>query len=482
MRWRAPIAGLLGFAVSAAMYACIRSEAAQPPAAQPSSQSQPTARPANQPAQTPGRGQAPATPAGQTGRGRQGPTKYVIQRPEDPIIHLNPDADLTAFVRPRDMSKDPKREPGPVPVPPGIPTFFRAPIAFTPEDLKAGKVDVAFIGAPLDMGSGMRGAGWGPRGLRAWDPRPYGIGSGGGGSAVPTPTSGPSGGAIVSGVASNPSATSPPINSGRSPNMHVMLDPFAVLNVVDYGDAPIDNMSTERTLEPVRAKVREIAATGTIPFIVGGDHSLEYADVAGLADVHGKGKIGVIHFDSHFDASPASAHLISHGQPVRRVVEEGHVLGKNYIQVGLRGYYPNEEGFRWMRQQGFRYHTMAEVDRDGWDAVMKRVITEALDGPEKLHLSFDIDVIDPAYAPGTGTPEPGGPTPREMFPLVRNLCAQKNVIGMDLVEVAPRLDPGYVTLLVANRILKECLTGIAMRRRGITERNYLSPLVVDWRP
>src|SRR6478672_2889741 len=134
---------------------------------------------------------------------------------------------------------------------------------------------------------------------------------------------------------------SPPSPSSGAPNMHVMLDPFQVLNIVDYGDAPVDNMSTERTMEPVRAKVREIAATGTIPFIIGGDHSLEYANVAGLADVHGKGKIGVIHFDSHFDASPLrGAHLISHGQPVRRVVDEGHVLGKNYIQVGLRGYYP----------------------------------------------------------------------------------------------------------------------------------------------
>jgi agmatinase len=429
-------------------------------------------------------GQTPAATSAQAPAPAPSPTpspQYVIQYPEDPVVHLNSAADLTAFVRPRDRSKDPKRDPGPIPVPPGVPTFFRAPIALTPEDLKAGKVDVAFLGAPLDMGSGMRGAGWGPRGLRAWDPRPGGYG--GPTDAPPPTTTTQAGGPPAANVSTSQGAATPPNPSSGSPNMHVMLDPFQVLNIVDYGDAPIDNMSTERTMEPVRAKVREIAATGTIPFIVGGDHSLEYANVAGLADVHGKGNIGVIHFDSHFDASPLrGAHLISHGQPVRRVVDEGHVLGKNYIQVGLRGYYPNEEGFRWMRQQGFRYHTMAEVDRNGWDAVMKRVIAEALDGPEKLHLSFDIDVIDPAYAPGTGTPEPGGVTPREMFPLVRNLCALKNVVGMDLVEVAPRLDPGYVTLLVANRILKECLTGIAMRRRGLTEPNYLSPLVVDWRP
>jgi agmatinase len=437
--------------VSAALPACGRGEAGEPAVQPPAAAQQPTPPTGGNQASAPGQAQ--------TGPQDEKPTVYIIQRPEDPVIHLNKDANLAAFVRPRDTSRDPKREAGPITVPRGVPTFFRAPIAHTPDDLKAGKVDVAFLGAPLDMGTGMRGAGWGPRGLRALDPRPGGV-----------PESLPD----------TPPGTKPSA-SGRSPNLHVMLDPFSVLNVVDYGDAPIDNMSTERTLEPVRAKVREIAMTGTVPFIVGGDHSLEYANVAGLADVYGKGNIGVIHFDSHFDASPATSHLIGHGQPVRRVVDEGHVLGKNYIQVGLRGYYPDENGFLWMRKQGMRYHTMAEIDRDGWDAVMTRVLAEALDGPEKLHISFDIDVIDPAFAPGTGTPEPGGPTPREMMPLVRNLCAQKNVVGMDIVEVAPLLDPGYTTTLVANRILKECLTGMALRKKGITERNYLSPLTVNWR-
>ena len=449
--WPVAVTAAYMIVVSAVLPACRPGEAGEPAVGAPSAALQP-AKPASG-------AQAPAPGQPQTPPQEEKPTVYVIQRPEDPVIHLNKDANLTAFVRPRDTSRDPKREPGPISVPRGVPTFFRAPIAHTPEDLKAGKVDVAFLGAPLDMGTGMRGAGWGPRGLRALDPRPGGV-----------PESPPD----------TPPGTRPSA-SGRSPNLHVMLDPFSVLNVVDYGDAPVDNMSTERTLEPVRAKVREIAATGTVPFIVGGDHSLEYSNVAGLADVYGKGNIGVIHFDSHFDASPAGTHLMSHGQPVRRVVDEGHILGKNYIQVGLRGYYPDENGFLWMRKQGMRYHTMAEIDRDGWDAVMTRVLAEALDGPERLHISFDIDVIDPAFAPGTGTPEPGGPTPREMMPLIRNLCALKNVVGMDMVEVAPLLDPGYTTTLVANRILKECLTGMALRKKGITQRNYLSPLTVDWR-
>ena len=184
---------------------------------------------------------------------------------------------------------------------------------------------------------------------------------------------------------------------------------------MDYGNAPIDVMSVEHSMPPVRKLVREIAATGAIPFVIGGDHSLEYPNVAGVTDVHGKNNVGVIHFDAHFDAAhpdEMGGHLISHGQPVRRLIEDGHILGKNYIQVGLRGYWPGEEGFRWMRKHEFRYHTMAEIERDGWDMVMTRVLAEANDGPEYLYVSFDIDVLDPAFAPGTGTPENGGLTPQ----------------------------------------------------------------------
>jgi agmatinase len=122
---------------------------------------------------------------------------------------------------------------------------------------------------------------------------------------------------------------------------------------------------------------------------------------------------------------------------------------------------------------------MAEIDRDGWDTVIKRVITEAADGPDYLYISFDIDVLDPAFTPGTGTPEPGGLTPREVFPLVRRLCAENNLVGFDLVEFNPLADPGYTTALNALRVLRECLTGIAMNKKGIAEKNYLSPLTVD---
>ena len=160
-----------------------------------------------------------------------------------------------------------------------------------------------------------------------------------------------------------------------------------------------------------------------------------YPDVAALTDVYGKGNVGVIHFDAHYDAGKyMMGHLISHGMPVYRLIEEGLVPGKNFIQVALRGYYPDEESFKWMREQGFRYHTMAEIEQRGFPAVMEDVIKEAKDGPEYLFVSFDIDTLDPSYVPGTGTPEPGGLTPREAFPIVRRLCAESNVVGFELVE------------------------------------------------
>ena len=110
---------------------------------------------------------------------------------------------------------------------------------------------------------------------------------------------------------------------------------------------------------------------------------------------------------------------------------------------------------------------------------LEDILREANDGTDYLYISFDIDVLDPAFTHGTGTPEPGGFTPREMFPLVRRLCAENNVVGFDLVEFAPERDPTYVTGLNANRIVRECLTGIAMRKKGITGKHYLSPKTVD---
>jgi len=366
--------------------------------------------------------------------------------PDDEVILLDTtDENRDPWSSLRDSSEDAERDPGLIQVGrmrrAGVRTFFGLPVALTQEDLRAAEVDVAVLGAAIDMGFGLRGAGEGPRAMRA---------------------------AMRGGI------------GGQLPHMHVNVAWKRELVAVDYGDSPIDKLSVERSMLPVRRLVREIAETGAIPLIIGGDHSLEYPNVAGVADVYGKENVGVIHFDAHFDAAGSrGGHLISHAQPVRRLVDDGHILGKNYVQVGLRGYWPGAEGFDWMRDNDMRYHTMVEIERDGWDVVMDRILNEALDGPEYLYISFDIDVLDPAYTPGTGTPVSAGLTPREVFPLIRALCSENKMVGFDLVELNPLLDPGYTTVMNSAFLVQECLTGIAMRKKGITERDYYSPLTVE---
>jgi agmatinase len=133
---------------------------------------------------------------------------------------------------------------------------------------------------------------------------------------------------------------------------------------------------------------------------------------------------------------------------------------------------PGKKDIDWMRANQVRYHFMEEIDRKGWDVVMRGALAEALDGPEMIFVSIDTDCLDPAYAPGMGTPEPGGLTPRELFPILRALGIQNKIVGIDLVEVNPLTDPTYRSGQVAVRILREILTGIAMRKEGITDPFY----------
>jgi agmatinase len=363
---------------------------------------------------------------------------------DSPNIPFNTDSpQFNAWRAERPRSMDPEREDGPVSLgryngSGGPPTFGYYPLALTKEDLVAGEVDIAIVGAPLNMGSG-----WRDSGERATTyMRLYGW----------------------------------PIGQN---DQYVQVNAGDSLTIVDYGDVAIDNNSTERSMQAVRSIVREIAEAGAMPIIIGGDHSLEYPNVAAMADVHGKGKVSVIHFDSHYDAWWGGPHLIDHGVPVWRLINEGHVRAADYIQVGLRSSGPDKSGFNWMREQGMRYHTMAEVEKRGWDAVIDRILAEASEEGRKIHISFDIDVLDPAFATATGTPVPGGLTMREAITIVRRLCAESNVISFDLVELHPALDPTYKTLLNSAYIVKACATGVAMNKDGKASEHYLSPLASE---
>jgi arginase family enzyme len=364
-----------------------------------------------------------------------------IEGRDSPNIPLNTESEeFNAWRVLRPRSLDPEREAGPLNLGRyngfgGPQTFGGFPLALTKEDLIAGEVDVAILGAPLNMGSGWRDSG--PRATA--ELRIHGRGMG-------------------------------------SLDQYVLVKGSSVLKIVDYGDVAVDNLSTERSMEHIRSLVREIAETGAVPIIVGGDHSLSYPNIAGIADVYGKEKVSVIHFDSHYDAWWGGAHLISHGLPVYRLLIEGHVRAADYIQMGLRASGPDKVAFKWMREQGMRYHTMAEIERRGWEAVIDRVVTEASEEGRKLFISFDIDVIDPAFTVATGTPVPGGLNMRESISIVRRLCSESNVVGFDLVELHPALDPTYRTTQNSVHIIKACITGLAMRKEGLTDKHYLSPV------
>lgn len=370
-------------------------------------------------------------------------TRYQEGR-DAPNIPLNTDSPrFNAWRLERPRSMDPEREPGSVALGRyngrgGPPTFGGFPLALTPEDLEASEVDIAIVGAPLNMGSGWRDSG----AQATTDMRVMGRALGG-------------------------------------MDQYIQINPGSVLNIVDYGDIAIDNASTERSMQHIREVVRDIGNTGAIPVIVGGDHSLSYPNVAAMADVYGKEKVSVIHFDSHYDAWWGSPHLISHGAPVYRLLNEGHVRIEDYIQVGLRSSGPDEAAFKWMRENGMRYHTMAEVEQRGWDATLERVVKEASEEGRKLYISFDIDVIDPAFAVATGTPVSGGIDMREAITIVRRLCAEANVIGFELVELHPYLDPTYMTTLNSAHVIKACLTGLAMNSEGMTDPHYLSPVASE---
>jgi agmatinase len=225
-------------------------------------------------------------------------------------------------------------------------------------------------------------------------------------------------------------------------------------------------MDIERAHDVIRRKVAEVAASGAIPIVLGGDHSITFPSASAVAEAVAPRRLGIVHFDAHADAANTTwGNLRSHGTPMRRLIEEGHVAGRNFVQVGLRGYWPGPDTLEWMRGHGMRSHFMTEIEERGSEAVVAQAIEEALDGPEVVYLSVDIDVIDPGMAPGTGTPEPGGMLTRELLRAVRQVVASVELAGMDVVEVSPPYDAAEVTAMAAHRCVLEAISALADRRR-----------------
>jgi len=213
--------------------------------------------------------------------------------------------------------------------------------------------------------------------------------------------------------------------------------------------------------------VAELLESGDRLLILGGDHAITLPSATAVAQHYGYGRVGMVHFDAHADTGPSShgGVLIGHGNPMRRLIESGAIPGKNFVQVGLRGYWPPGDVFDWMREQGMRWHPMSEIEDRGFENVLDDAINEALDGPEYVYLSVDIDVLDPAYAPGTGTPEPGGITSSELLQAVRRIVGAVKLVAVDVVEVSPPYDgPGAITAEAAHRVVLEAISALAHKR------------------
>jgi agmatinase len=308
-------------------------------------------------------------------------------------------------------------------------SFHKLPWAVTEEEIREAGAEVAIVGAPLDDGTSARpGARFGPRAIREapfhWSPE---------------------------------SAWS----------IQLEVEPFNALTVVDAGDAPVVPSRLARAHRVIHEKVLRVARAGAIPIVLGGDHSITYPSAAAVARHRHPGTIGIVHFDAHADTgSEVWGSLLSHGTPMRRLLEEGWVEGRNFVQVGLRGYWPERETFDWMREQGFRWHTMVEIEERGSEAVIADAIAEALDGPDTVYLSVDIDVVDPGMAPGTGTPEAGGILAREMLRAVRQIVGRVELAGMDVVEVSPPYDQSEITAMLAHRVVLEAISALAKKKES----------------
>ena len=288
--------------------------------------------------------------------------------------------------------------------------------------------DVAIVGAPLDLNTTNKaGARFGPRALRADADHP------------------------------------------GSYHLDLGIEIFDHLEVVDFGDAICPHGQSQVGLDNIRERVGMVAERGIIPVVLGGDHSVTWSSVEAVARARGWGEIGVVHFDAHADtADEVEGNLASHGTPMRRLIESGAVRGDRFVQVGLRGYWPPPDVFAWMQAQGMRWHLMDEIVERGAKAVIADAVAEALDGCDALYLSVDIDVLDPGFAPGTGTPEPGGMTPADLLRAVRRLAIETPLVGVDVVEVSPPYDHAQQTVNNAHRVVMEVLGGLAVRRRDGT--------------
>jgi len=298
----------------------------------------------------------------------------------------------------------------------GVRTFMRLPKT---QDLE--KADAAFLGAPFDTGATFRvGARFGPEGIRS---------------------------------ASH-------LLRRYNPSLKVGI--FDHLSVVDYGDVPVVPGYIEESFERISGGLEGIHRSGVVPIVLGGDHSIALPELRAAASVHGP--LALVQFDSHPDTWDSYfGKKYTHGTPIKRATEEGLLDPGRSIQVGMRGSLYDEGDWNDALDLGFDLVSTDEVRALGVPAVVERIRERV--GDAQAYLSFDVDFVDPAYAPGTGTPEIGGFTSREAQEFVRGLVGLR-FVGFDVVEVCPAYDQAAITALLAANVAHDFLSLVALARAG----------------
>lgn len=316
------------------------------------------------------------------------------------------------------MKKDPRFQPVDAAVTPrfsGVATFMR-----TQRHEISPDVDIALVGVPFDIGVNYRaGARQGPAGVREASRLIRRV----------HPTSG--------------------------------IAPYDICNVADVGDAPVNPIDLAKSMATIESFFSEIHAAGAIPLAIGGDHTVPLPILRAIAR---KGPVGVVQFDAHPDTLDSLADTrINHATTFRRGVEEGLIDPKRTVQIGLRGSRFSPDDIAWGQQAGFTCITYDEFEEMGRAAAIKAILRVIGTGP--TYVTIDIDGLEPAYAIGTGVPEIGGFSPRDMQVMLRALQG-RNLVGADICEVAPCYDPTGITSMTAANLMFELLCILADAREN----------------
>ncbi len=368
--------------------------------------------------------------------------------PENPQVQILDPGWNKYYLRKDMVGDNPKREPGPIdlqryyvaPTKHAFPTYFGLPVAMTTEDLEAGEVDVAIVGAPSSFNPA-DGNGWAANYMRLIHNYDF-------------------------------------AQTGH--DMWFNNEYFDILNVVDYGNANAHPSLMVQNFADQALVFKEILDAGAIPFVIGGDHGTQVASLMALYDHYGPKSFTTVHFDAHTDLAPPDGRLgmFTHGGAALRFAHErGLADGDQIFHVGLRGAYESVERMNWMFETRTNYYFMPRFERNGFDETVDELVAE-LKG-RKIYISIDMDVLDGSLAPGVSNPEIGGMTTLQLMRILRMLALQNEILLIDWVEYSPLLDDRRrSTSNVISRLMRHTLAALAARKQGITDPNYVHPAML----